>query len=354
MLHFLKRFKIIGLYFCLFIITAGSPFACFATPSCRPATGGLNLNLTGNFFVQRDAGKKVISQWADVKSTDTWLECTSATAARVWMASGVNPTAETISVDGIEYKIYSTNIKGIGYILKSQGQIRDGDSGWVDNWSWGWKPEPDSTNYGKVSQQWGNDARPWEGAVESQVALVKYDTSESGTLSVNNALKAVLASDGDDPNGITSKGTVNVSITGTVISAKCTASNPSLTFDMGGVEVNAFSGVGSTSAASVSSNLIMDCDKDTNINVVFTGVQNTDTPSDDSVLALTPGESNAKGVGVQVLYNDEPLLLNKMMNVKTSSGGQEAMEFKARYIQTMQAITPGKANTTAVLNLIYQ
>ena len=97
------------------------------------------------------------------------------------------------------------------------------------------------------------------------------------------------------------------------------------------------------------------CDKDAKINVSLAGTQNSDT-TDTSVLALTnAGQSGtATGVGIQLLYGGVPLKINNNILLKTSAGGQETLQFTARYYQTNKLVTPGKANSNATLNITYQ
>ena len=54
------------------------------------------------------------------------------------------------------------------------------------------------------------------------------------------------------------------------------------------------------------------------------------------------------------MYNNSPLEINKMVNLKKSGGGVETFSIGARYIQTKESVMPGKANATAVLNITYQ
>ncbi|MNH37426.1 Fimbria adhesin protein precursor [compost metagenome] len=87
----------------------------------------------------------------------------------------------------------------------------------------------------------------------------------------------------------------------------------------------------------------------------MTGTQNTDT-STTGVLQLTnAGAANvAKGVGIQILYNNTPLALNNNIVLKTSAGGQETFPFVAQYYQTRNPVSTGSANATMTLNLTYQ
>lgn len=85
------------------------------------------------------------------------------------------------------------------------------------------------------------------------------------------------------------------------------------------------------------------------------GTQNPDVGT-ASVLALTnQGDADvAQGVGVQLLYNGSPLILNNRLVLKSSTGGQETFPITARYYQTRTTVTTGKANASATLDLTYQ
>ncbi|ELY4722249.1 fimbrial protein [Cronobacter sakazakii] len=144
---------------------------------------------------------------------------------------------------------------------------------------------------------------------------------------------------------------------GSVTQVACSITTPNLTFPIGDVLASKFgSSVGTIpSGAQNTQNLGLDCDANANINVSLSGIQNPDV-SDTSVLALTgQGSSDvASGVGVQLLYNNSPLKLNNRIVLKKSSGGQEMFPLVARYYQTKNAVTTGKANASATLDLTYQ
>lgn len=142
--------------------------------------------------------------------------------------------------------------------------------------------------------------------------------------------------------------------TTTVTQVKCSITSQGLTLPIGNVPTNEFGNSPGTAAAkTVTEDLGLNCDAGTNINVKLSGIQNADS-TDPSILALSPGEGNATGVGVQLLYNDKPLELNKLLNLKTSTGGVESFPITARYIQTKDTVTAGAANATATLNITYQ
>ncbi|HDE1997161.1 TPA: fimbrial protein, partial [Klebsiella quasipneumoniae] len=62
----------------------------------------------------------------------------------------------------------------------------------------------------------------------------------------------------------------------------------------------------------------------------------------------------AQGVGVQLVYNNTPLILGNNLVLKRTNGGQEMFPLTARYYQTNTTVTTGIANASATLSLTYQ
>lgn len=142
----------------------------------------------------------------------------------------------------------------------------------------------------------------------------------------------------------------------TITPTQCSISTSNLSFPMGTIAASEFSGaVGFIPEHTVTQNLGLECEANANINVTLNGTQNPDVTT-SSVLALTgQGDTGvAQGVGVQLLYNNKPLELNKRIVLKKSAGGQETFPIVARYYQTKTTVTPGKANALATLNISYQ
>lgn len=144
----------------------------------------------------------------------------------------------------------------------------------------------------------------------------------------------------------------------TINQVACSITTPTLNFPIGDILASSFgTSIGTVpAAASKTENLGLSCDAGTRVNVTLTGVQNPDVET-TSILALTDqGQANvAKGVGVQILYNNSPINLNgSPLYWKTSSGGQEIFPITVRYYQTKTAVTTGTANASATLNITYQ
>nr|WP_269469132.1 fimbrial protein [Leclercia tamurae] len=143
---------------------------------------------------------------------------------------------------------------------------------------------------------------------------------------------------------------------GGVTQVACSVTTPNLTFPIGNVSKADFgTEPGFTPEKTSTQNLGLDCDQSANINVTLNGQQNPDV-SDPSVMALNNqgGTNTARGVGVQLLYDGKPLIINTRLALKTSSGGRESFPITARYYQTRNSVTVGEANSSATLTLTYQ
>lgn len=201
---------------------------------------------------------------------------------------------------------------------------------------------PASFYYNSVAQSWSFGER--------YVTLIKVGEITSGR--INSGLLSRIYGDGDR---VTAVGYNIPSFAVTQVA--CSITTPNLTFPIGNVlSANFGSAIGTIpSGAQNTQNLGLSCDAGANINVMLQGTQNPDVGS-TSVLALT-GQGNAdvaKGVGVQLLYNGTPLVLNNRIVLKQSAGGQETFPITARYYQTKTSVSTGKANASATLDLTYQ
>jgi len=142
-----------------------------------------------------------------------------------------------------------------------------------------------------------------------------------------------------------------------VTTLNCDVSTPTLTFNMGDIAASKFGTEPGTilTEDAQTQELGLRCDPNLNIMATLSGTQNPDT-SDDTVLALT-GHGTAgvaKGVGVQVVYNGEPLQREQSLLLKHTEGGVETFPITLRYYQTQPVVSPGTANATATLTLTYQ
>jgi len=120
--------------------------------------------------------------------------------------------------------------------------------------------------------------------------------------------------------------------------------------DMGIVTNRNFSGVGSfpSSENTKDVNIKLNCDSGDRLHFRVLGVIND---ADKGVLSTKAG--GAEGVGIQLLYNGDPLPLGKDMQVNVTSDGVYNLPLKARYYQTQQKITKGPVNASATIELSF-
>lgn len=313
----MKIIKVTLLFF-LFCISCSS----FAV--CQNIAGYFTLNASfGNVYVQRDTPAGAVVASNVVSSSAPYFGCSSNYIYRWEVSKFTTPSAYS--------KVYNTNIDGIGLKIILYA-------------SWGIVPVDDPVN--------GNVYISQQGPHTLQLIKLSQGSVSGGDLSSGTVAKASIS---EGANGMY-VGEIQIS-NAKIIPVACTLKTPSLNFPIGDILASQFgTTVGTIPAGGQNTqNLGLDCDAEANINVSLSGTQNPDVTT-DSVLALT-GQGNsdvAKGVGVQLLYNNTPLKLNNNIVLKKSTGGQETFPIVARYYQTKTSVTTGKANASATLNLTYQ
>ncbi|MHA0864687.1 fimbrial protein [Enterobacter wuhouensis] len=308
----------------------GSPFLSYAVEQCGFSNGSyLEVPVTiGTVSVQRDTPVGTVLKAVNLTFPLTSGYCGDGDGdVGTFNTWGLGIYATTTSLD----KVYATNIPGVG--------IRQSVE------KYGTLPVLRLTQPGYVS------------AISAgTVELVKTGSvTQSGSLQPGTIMNwGVGAGNNAPPTFQLMKWNL---VSGDIVAIACSMrSGGGLAFPIGDVKAEQFTQIGTYSKETSKADLTLDCDQDANINITLTGTQNSDS-SDQSVLALTgqgPDDSVAQGIGVQLLYNDKPLKLNEMLNLKTSAGGQESFPITARYIQTKEKVKAGSANATATLNVTYQ
>ncbi|OTA21182.1 fimbrial adhesin protein precursor [Xenorhabdus beddingii] len=133
------------------------------------------------------------------------------------------------------------------------------------------------------------------------------------------------------------------------ITPTCSLQEKNIRIPMGKIGSSQFSGVNSTAGERH-----FEIDLACNTHVPIELVLNPIIPGKaDDVLGLDQDSHSADGIGLQVLYQDQPVIFNSSVKPGSSMNGIYSVPFKARYIQTAAHITAGKANATATLNIVY-
>lgn len=316
-LNFRGMLYLFPLVLILLIITMHSAKAtCTYQSGQGPYTYSFNV---GNVVVQRDTAVGASIYTSTLNPGGVQLACSNdnqTTYAMTYMGG----VATAIS------HAYATNVSGVAVSVK------------IGN-TWGYLDNPVSHDND------GNGAITYP---QATITLYKTGSMASGALTTGNLGTYTVS-------GLT-PGTYQLT-GGSITVLACSISTPTLSFPIGDISASSFgSTIGVTpSSAQNTQNLGLNCDAGANINVSLSGTQNPDVGT-TSVLALT-GQGSAgvaKGVGVQIVYNGSPLILNNRVVLKQSAGGQETFPLTARYYQTKTSVTPGTANASATLNLTYQ
>lgn len=75
--------------------------------------------------------------------------------------------------------------------------------------------------------------------------------------------------------------------------------------------------------------------------------------SDDKILTLNKYNA-AKGVGLQIIYEDNPIQFNHWFTLKKVSESKSIpLPFYAQYIQVAERVTPGQANALVNYHIKY-
>lgn len=130
----------------------------------------------------------------------------------------------------------------------------------------------------------------------------------------------------------------------------CTVDTPAIAIPLGDVQASSLGTVGATSPISPTQNVALSCMGSPSVSMTLQGSQASGAP--DSVLALKGEASVAKGIGVQLLYRNNPLAINTALNLTTVAPGKLNVPIAARYyrIGDMEA---GLANAAATLRFTY-
>ncbi|MCF8579953.1 fimbrial protein [Enterobacter ludwigii] len=309
--------------FLLFGLLSGVNISWAGT--CTTIVPQLSTLSVGTINVQRDAPVGTVIFSGAATTTGSYLTgCTNP------LMLGFSMRYNNATLSNYGNHVYNTNISGIG--------IRFSSNAYFEN--------PSNT----FSYNAQTSYVDWYGG---RIELVVTGPVSSGALAPG-VIGVVTIQGGD---GVYRDGLPTQLTSGTINSLACTINTPQMTFAIGDVPASAFNGgVGTTPAgAQNTQNLGLNCSAGANINVSLSGIQNPDS-ANTSVMALT-GQGNtgtAKGVGVQLLYNGAPLVMNSRLLLKQSAGGQETLPLTARYYQTLTNVESGSANASATLNLTYQ
>ncbi|MFZ4832477.1 fimbrial protein [Rouxiella sp. Mn2063] len=312
------------------LLCAGAGFSNTALAACSFNAGASEQRSTfsfGSITVQRDTpAGTVLAERVFARGTDAQkVNCTNGT----WRYDLNEFRFATLSAYGND--VYDTNIPGVGirmYSTSAGGDVR--------------RPLP----------YWGNLTVPpaaslWIGSAKT-VQLVKTSSNTIGSGAITP--------------GTLSRGFMNTSprlyfytmtlSNATIVAAACTVTNTSISVPLGQKMTTDFTGVGSTTKNEAFT-IPLNCNANTRVKVTLDAT--ADPSGIKGVIALSPSgtEKVATGVGVQVLYNNNPVTFGSMITVGTAGSGVYNIPLVGRYYQTASKVTSGRANATATFTMTY-
>lgn len=301
--------------------------------SCTPSIGSMKITLPTK-TIQRDVPVGTILATA-VSGVRQIYSCTGTSDGSIY---GVKSLGGYVSsINGA--RIYQTNVPGIGYSIGANGcggpyHVYIGQG---------------STNFGGINATSSCASSGLFGAPKLSVeaSIFKTGPTGSGAGKPTGSIIYLVNSAGWQQE-------IPIDIDFSIKTVACSITTSSVRVPLDDVLASRLTSVGTTIKPS-SFNVGLNCEAGARVNAKLTGTKNTDT-STNGVLQLTGAGTAgvASGVGIQLLYNNTPLELNKNIVLNTSAGGQETYPFIAQYYQTRTAVTAGSANATATLEMTYQ
>ncbi|BDA92308.1 hypothetical protein E3AUHO_49940 [Klebsiella pneumoniae subsp. pneumoniae] len=143
----------------------------------------------------------------------------------------------------------------------------------------------------------------------------------------------------------------------TVKSPTCKISNADIKVNLGRHNRSVFMGPGSTTNMVPFNIDLTTCENVGNIFMQFNATADGNQAANGIIKIDDSGDdSSATGVGVQVLKNSVPIVLNEPATIWSGSKGSESaysFQYQARYIQTESTVTAGQANASATFVVTY-
>lgn len=139
-----------------------------------------------------------------------------------------------------------------------------------------------------------------------------------------------------------------------VNSASCVLNSKNINVDLGKQILGTHLVHPGDTSSPVGFNIDLTCDPDTNVNVLFSGAT---VSGDNTALALNnqTDSTSAQGVGVQVLYNEQPITFGTLLpTMQTVAQGSVILPFQAQILRLNEELKAGEVSATATFEMIYR
>lgn len=202
------------------------------------------------------------------------------------------------------------------------------------------------------------------GSATNYLVAASADYLGGGTTTFSKSTSLELVVIGDIPNGSTlyagqlvhwdfgNLGTVQVFQTAgptTFVRPACSIAIDPTEVTLAGIATGSLSGNGST-AGDTPFSIQLNCSSAATLAITLDA--NNPVNGQNGVLRISSGQGNARGVGVQITRNGNPVALGTAVQV-TSTSGPFAIPFSARYYRTGGILRAGAVRATATYTLTY-
>ncbi|CAM3802805.1 fimbrial protein [Xenorhabdus thuongxuanensis] len=138
-----------------------------------------------------------------------------------------------------------------------------------------------------------------------------------------------------------------------IMTKGCSLNQKMIAVNMGDIKKSDFRNIYST-AGMQHFDININCDANVNVGLTLDG-RPTNWNTQD-IWALDYSDNvTAKGVGLQILYQNRPVTMRTpVVFGSTQSGGNITIPLVARYTQTEAEVKPGKADATVTITFVYQ
>ncbi|WP_347254505.1 fimbrial protein [Leminorella grimontii] len=327
------------------VLFANVPPAQGAELYCMPVSS-FSINV-GNVSVQRDISVgQPIGDWIESSSAVSYVECNYDYYPSDPIVSGIKSYNSFAGITYNGHAVFNTNLTGVGFIIEGKAYFNT-TSSW-SSWA-GVSAGTDQRDLLATGHRVGFHPHIMN---QARIRLIKTGDVTSGDLS--GAIGSFYA-------GLRTRGwfSSEVPITfsgGKVTALSCSVAQSRISVRLGEQDKSQFSGIGSgTEWQDV--NIMLNCNQNARINVRIDAL--ADLSRLPGVLKIDDQQEDmkAEGVGIQLYYrlSNQPVQFGQeAFYYQSPYGGQEIVQLKARYCQTKEKITAGRANGTATFTLTYK
>lgn len=346
--RFLNALFLSGAAACLYATQAHAGMNCTGP---NPASITFTVP-TGTYTIPRDtpAGTR-ITPWTALqgRSTSVWTNCSGAPNIFYGPVSkGVLPSSGSAVVDGMTYPVYPTSVTGVGLIAGVENYLPGG---------WFGDTRPLAISWATAGT-WAKSASFSDApfGVSMRFAFVKTGVITGGTASYNGELAAQSGMD-SRPIG-TPDHIQNILLTGSATFVPLACDVPPVSVSLGDHLKSKFSGVGYGTELKDVNIQLNNCPAGMNSIQYMIEPVTALANSSLSVVALDQATSTATGVGIQLLNSagSAPFQLsnwNTLTTYSSSVGGSYVINLKARYYQISPTVTPGEADASMTITMLY-